>query len=113
MAKRTANSNGQDRLEAALAMLVQNQAAFVASQAETNKRIVENEKLWAEIRRETDERIATLRREAATAKRESDERFARIESQMATIIQVLTEHSRLLELLPEAVHERIGFKAPA
>jgi hypothetical protein len=44
-------------------------------------------------------------------KRQSDERFARIEAEMAEIIRVLNEHSRMLERLPEAVRDKIGFKA--
>jgi hypothetical protein len=40
----------------------------------------------------------------------TSERFARIEADMAAILRVLSEHSRLLERLPEAVCEKIGFK---
>jgi hypothetical protein len=76
-------ANGASRLEEALATLIQNQAAFVGRLAET------------------------------------DARFARIEAQIAEIIrvlntqgQVLAEHGRLLERLPEAVRERMGFKPP-
>jgi hypothetical protein len=36
----------------------------------------------------------------------------RIEAQMAEIIRVLNEHTRILERLPEAVRERIGFISP-
>jgi hypothetical protein len=43
-------------------------------------------------------------------KRQSDERFARIEAQMAEIIRVLNEHGRMLERLPEAIRDKIGFK---
>jgi hypothetical protein len=43
--------------------------------------------------------------------RASSERFARIEQDMSAILRVLAEHSRLLERLPEAVREKIGFKA--
>jgi hypothetical protein len=85
LAKRNATPNGHDRLEEALATLIQNQAAFV-------ERLAENDQRYQEL------------------KCESDERFARIESQMAEIIRVLNEHSRLLERLPEAVGEKIGFK---
>lgn len=43
-------------------------------------------------------------------RRRTYERFARIENGMATILRVLAEHSRLLERLPEAVRDKIGFK---
>ena len=66
-------------------MLIQNQAAFV-------NRLSETERAHAECERKT------------------AERFARIEGQMAEIIRVLAEHGRLLERLPEAVREKVGFK---
>lgn len=84
--------NGHSRLDEAMALLIGNQAAFVASQAELNARHAELE------RRHVDDR------------READERFARIESQMIEIIRVLTDHTRQLEKLTEAVRDRIGFK---
>jgi hypothetical protein len=85
LAKKAASPNGRDRLEEAMAMLIQNQAAFVAHAAETDR-------LHAKFERET------------------AERFARIEAQMAEIIRVLNEHSRILEHMPDAVREKIGFK---
>jgi hypothetical protein len=86
LAKKAAPPNGRDRLEEAMALLIQNQAAFVAHAAETDR-------LHTKLERET------------------NERFARIEAQMAEIIRVLNEHSRILEQLPEAIREKIGFKA--
>ena len=68
-----------------MALLIHNQAAFVAQMSETDKK-------WLEL------------------KTQSDERFMRIESQMAEIIRVLTEHNRMLERLPEAIRDKIGFK---
>ncbi|MGH7137831.1 MAG: hypothetical protein ACREHD_18940, partial [Pirellulales bacterium] len=67
------------------ATLTQNQAAFLAHAAKTDRII-------------------------AKYRRRTDERFARIENDMATILRVLAEHSRLLERLPEAVRDKIGFK---
>ena len=87
MAKAGSPQNGRTRLDEALAILIQNQAAFVANQRETD-------------------------RAHAQYERESAARFARIEAQMAEIIRVLGEHGRLLERLPEAVREKIGFKPP-
>jgi phosphoserine phosphatase len=96
LARKAASSpNGHDRLEEAMAMLIQNQASFVGRLAENDRRHLEFE-------------------------RETAERFARIEAQMAEIIRVLhehgrilAEHGRLLEHLPEAVREKIGFKSPS
>ena len=85
MAKKSAPQNGHDRLEEALAILIQNQAALVARQSETDRLHLEFE-------------------------RASTERFARIEKQMAEIIHVLNEHGQILLRLPEAVREKIGFK---
>ena len=79
MAKPRAAKNGHERLEEAMAMLIQNQASFLGRLSET---------------------------EHATS-----ERFARIEAGIAAILRVLAEHIRLLERLPEAVREKIGFKA--
>jgi hypothetical protein len=42
--------------------------------------------------------------------RASSERFSRIEADMTAILRVLAEHGRLLERLPEAVRDKIGFK---
>jgi hypothetical protein len=78
MPAKRAHQNGHERLEEAMAMLIQNQAAFLGRLSET-------------------ERV-------------SAERFARIEGDMAAILRVLSEHSRLLERLPEAVRDKIGFK---
>ena len=85
MARKSAAQNGHDRLEEAMALLIQNEAAFVNRLAETDRRIADNDRTAAE-------------------------RFARIEKDMAAILRVLAEHSRLLERLPEAVREKIGFK---
>jgi hypothetical protein len=87
LARKGAAQNGHDRLEEAMALLIQNEAAFVSRLAENDKRLAENE-------------------------RATSERFARIEKDMAAILRVLSEHSRLLERLPEAVRDKIGFKGP-
>jgi hypothetical protein len=85
LARKSTQPNGRDRLEDALATLIQNQATFVNRLSETDRRHSEFE-------------------------RETAERFARIEAQMAEIIRVLSEHGRLLERLPDAVRDKIGFK---
>ncbi len=83
MPKKNDISSGNGKLAEAMALLINNQAAFVG-------RLGENE-----------------------------ERFARIEKDMQAILRVLAEHSRilaehsrLLEHLPEAVRDKIGFRAP-
>jgi len=70
------------QLAQAEATLVANQAAFVAQMSQTNREI-------AEARKETQE-----------LRRESTERFQHIESILL----------RLVEVLPEAVRERIGIQ---
>jgi hypothetical protein len=39
-----------------------------------------------------------------------DERFARIEKQLAAIENLLLHHQEILEGLPEAIRQKIGFK---
>jgi hypothetical protein len=92
MAKSGERSNGRQRLEEAIAMLVRNEAAFVARLSDSDQRHAENERLRLQY------------------EREAAERFARIEADMAMIIRVLGEHTRMLERLPEAVREKIGFQ---
>jgi hypothetical protein len=80
-------NSGNGRLEEALAILIQNQAAFVARMADIDARVAEANARMAEM----DRRI--------------EERFARIEA-------LLLEHNRILQALPDALREKIGFKAP-
>ena len=72
-------------LEAAMAVLLHNQAQFVQVQAQ----------FAAEI--------AKLDRRYNKLKEEADRRFARIEA-------LLLEHDRLLRGLPDAIKDEIGFK---
>jgi hypothetical protein len=87
LAKKGTTGNGHGHLEEAMALLIQTQASFLG-------RLAETQQLHSEFER-------------ATA-----DRFARIEKQMTEIIRVLGEHGRLLERLPEAVRDKIGFKSP-
>jgi hypothetical protein len=75
------------RLEDALATLIQNQAAFLARVSETDRQLIELQRVNAE-------------------------RFARIEERFAAIEAILLRHEQLLQALPEAIREKIGFKAP-
>ena len=79
LAKKT-TANGHDRLEEAVALLIRIQASFLGRLAD--------------------------------AERASSERFARIEADISSILRVrgehsrvLSEHSWLLEPLPEAVRD--------
>lgn len=92
VAKKDASQNGHDRLAEALATLVQNQASFVAQLGNNERQQLEFKRQHLEFERET------------------KERFARIEAQMAEIIRVLSDHTRVLERLTEAVRDKIGFK---
>jgi hypothetical protein len=90
--RRNKSDNGRDRLEDAIATLIQNQAAFLAQLAESKLHQIQFERQHLEFERQT------------------AERFARIEAQMAEIVRVLADHGRILERLTEAVREKIGFK---
>ena len=92
MARKSTTPDSHERLEEAMATLLQNQTAMVQNQTAFLARLAEMERVTAE-------------------------RFARIETDTAAILRVLgehgrllAEHSRLLERLPEAVREKIGFK---
>jgi len=90
MARAKEQKNG--RLEEAMAMLIQNQAAFVAQMRDRDREMIE-------LQRTTAERFAQI-----------DQRFAQVDQRLANIEAVLREHSRTLERLPDAVRDKIGFK---
>lgn len=80
-------------LEAAIALLIQNEAQFLATERET--------------RRE----LAQMSREIVKIDRETYDRFKRIEEVLKAQGQLLEKHNQLLEALPDTIQERIGFKA--
>jgi len=80
-------NTGNGRLEDALAILIQNQASFVARLADIDARVADLDRI-------------------------NSERFARIEAILLEHTRILQEHSRILEELPEAVREKFGFKPP-
>ena len=84
-----AHSNG--RLEEAMALLIQNQAAFVAQQSAVNDRFAR-----------ADERFARI-----------DGRFARIEERLDKIEQTLEDHHKILLGLLESIRKEIGIKTRA
>ncbi len=61
----------------------------------------------ADMNHRFDERFARIDERFARI----DERFARIEAILVQHSQILNEHTRILQALPEAVREKIGFKA--
>ena len=69
-------------------------ASLVAQMADSNRRLDER---FARI----DERFARI-----------EERFARIDDRFARIEAILIEHNRILQALPEAIRDKIGFKPP-
>ncbi len=93
MAERSNVANG--RLEESMANLAQAQAALVQAQAV----LVQNQATLIAQMRETDAR-------SRESERASAERFARIEA-------LLIEHNRILQALPDAIREKIGFRAPS
>jgi hypothetical protein len=92
MAKKPSGSNGHTGLEEATRQLEIAMATSIQTQASILSQMAEQQ------------------REMAKHQRETAERFERIEAQMAEIIRVLNEHTRVLERLPEAVRDKIGFK---
>jgi hypothetical protein len=55
---------------------------------------------------------ASSLRDLRDLERANSERFLRIETTMSAILSELGEHRRMLERLPEAVRDKIGFKGP-
>jgi len=90
---RTFKAEKGSPLEAAVALLIHNEAEFLATERET--------------RRE----IAKIDREMIELKREADARFARIEKTLAEHGQLLQKHNELIEWLIDAIREKIGFKS--
>jgi hypothetical protein len=110
MARAKSQSNGKldeamTALAHAQATLVQTQASFLAQMADLGRESAETRRRSdedaAEMRRRADERFAKI----DEWQRRADERFARIEA-------ILLDHSRILHALPDAIRDKIGFKAP-
>lgn len=74
------------RREEALANLMSSQATLAANQATFQANFM-----------------------ALTAR--TDERFARIEAELAEIRAILLRHEQMLQSLPEAVRQRVGFES--
>lgn len=78
-------ANGQ--LEEAMAVLINSQSSFLTQMTHSNAQI-------------------------AQLNARSEERFFRIESELAEIKAMLLRHEHMLQALPEAIRERIGFTPP-
>ena len=91
------SSNG--RLEEAMALLINNQASFIAHLARSDERFARADERFARADERSDERFAR-----------ADERFSRIEAELAEIKAILLRHEQMLQALPEAVRQRIGFE---
>jgi hypothetical protein len=55
---------------------------------------------------------ATMQANHLALERETAERFARIENELSEIRAILVRHEQILQGLPEAVRQRIGFERP-
>jgi hypothetical protein len=95
MKKRAAKTGRNNHLEEAIALLIQNQASFNQTQAS----FIQNQ--------------ASFVSQMAEMNRVNSERFARIEEELARIRTILLRHEQILQGLPEAIREKIGFKPPA
>jgi hypothetical protein len=96
-----AKNTGNGRLEDTVVNLNQSMAALNQSTATLNQAMATFLARCAE----TDARIAKIEAEKVETDRINSERFARIEA-------ILRDLIRMMERLPEAVREKIGFKAP-
>jgi len=80
MARRS--GNGNNNLQDAMALLIQNQAQFLSHLTETHKR-----------------------------QNETDARLARMEGDLGQIKSILLRHDQVLADLPEVIRQKVGFKA--
>lgn len=95
MAKTRGKKDRGDHLEEAMALLIQTQATLMQQQVAFLERLSETDRQLAELRRQT------------------DERFARIEEELRAIKAILLRHEQILQGLPEAIREKIGFRPPS
>lgn len=84
--------NNHTTLDTAMANLIESMAVLVQTQATFNQ---QNAQTNAEIKQ--------INREIEELRRENAERFARIE-------QLLIKHEIMLQELPEAIRQKIGFQ---
>lgn len=99
MAKKTRHHNGSSRLDEEMAALAHSMVLVNQTTAELNQSTAALNRNHVAFL----ERIAATDKAMADLKREADEKYA-------AILRVLAEHSRILERLPDAIREKIGFK---
>lgn len=99
--KTSSNTNGSGgRLEEALGNLAQAQASLV--QAEAN--LVANQSTFVANQ-------AAFQANLTAQNAQNTERFARIEVELSDIRAILLRHAEILQSLPEAIRQKIGFEA--
>jgi hypothetical protein len=106
MARTKAQGNG--RLDELMATVLQGQAMMQQNIAAVQQNITAIQQNTAILQQnlltmEADRRA--FQKESAEIQRSIDQRFARIEA-------LLLEHHRMLEALPDAVRDKIGFRQP-
>ena len=88
-----------NHLEEAMVLLVQSQAALMQQQTA----LMQQQAAFLGRLSETDRELAQLRRQ-------TDERFGRIEAILLEHSRILSELMRMMEALPGAIREKLGFK---
>lgn len=83
--KMRTRQDGATLLEQAIAVLIQNQAAFLSQLSRSEREISRNE------------------RELSRIERENSQRFSRIERELEPIKEILRRHEAILNNLPEAL----------
>ncbi len=111
MARTKNHSNGH--LEEALADLARSNERLKQSQLEmeeSSRALQRAQAHLVEIQAAFLQQQTIFQAEWAKGRREDAERFARIEKILLDHSRILAEHTRILEALPEAVRQKIGFK---
>jgi chromosome segregation ATPase len=113
----------QRRTDERIARAEERMAQVDERRAQTDERIARAEERMAQVderRAQTDERVAQIDERHSDLRRHSDELFfeiskinAQIMKRLDRIETVLEEHTKVLERLPEAIRERVGFGRPA
>ena len=102
MAKQVTRRTANGRLEEALVALIQNQAAFLRHLSQMDERFARADERSAKM----DERFARIDERFGRI----EERIARIETELEAIKTILMRHEEMLQGLPEAIRQKIGFK---
>jgi hypothetical protein len=120
MAARARRNGQNNRLEEALAHLLQTQAAFnqiLAQQTQNQAAFVQTQAAFNQTLAQQNQNQAAILNRLAELEHQTAERFARVERillEHTRLLQehsrILQEHSRMLEALPEAIRQKIGFQ---